>query len=140
MLIVALPGRFDALVPLLRMKLGAAGAVDLGAIATQSPQPAGWTTEFTADLRGRGQRELVAALTDVDVAVMMPGAQPADPVYAAMQQVLWSGTGRTVHFHWSGSYWPSMETRPEDACLDASRARVILHCDLRSPVEVLGTG
>jgi len=128
-LLVALPGRFDALVPALRRKLGAAGAVDLGAIATQSPQPAGWRTEFTADLRGRSQRELVASLASVDVAVMLPGAQPADPVYAAMQQVLWNGTGRTVHFHWSGTYWPSMETRPEDDAADALLQRALLETD-----------
>ena len=128
-LLVALPGRFDALVPILRRKLGATGAVDLGAIATRSPQPASWKTEFTSSLRGRGQQELVAALADVDVAVMMPGATPADPVYAAMQQVLWSGTGRTVHFHWSGTYWPSMETRPEDDASDALLQRALLETD-----------
>lgn len=128
-LLVALPGRFDALVPILRMKLGATGAVDLGAIATQSPQPASWKTEFTTDLRGRSQRELVAALANVDVAVMMPGASPADPVYAAMQQVLWGGSGRTVHFHWSGTYWPSMETRPEDDEADALLQRALLDTD-----------
>lgn len=32
------------------------------------------------------------------------------------------------------------QTRPEDACLDASRARVVLHCDLRSPDEALAGG
>ncbi len=128
-LLVALPGRFAPLVPILRMKLGATGAVDLGAVATQSPQPAGWRTEFTASLRGRSQRELVAALADVDVAIMLPGAQPADPVYAAMQQVLWGGAGRTVHFHWSGTYWPSMETRPEDGAADALLQRALLETD-----------
>ena len=35
---------------------------------------------------------------------MMPGPTPVDPSYAAMQQVLRSGHGRTVHFHWSGAY------------------------------------
>ena len=32
------------------------------------------------------------------------------------------------------------ETRPEDACLDASRARGVLRCELRSPGEALGAG
>ena len=128
-LLVALPGRFDPLVPILRRKLGAAGAVDLGAIATQSPQPAAWKTEFTHSLRGRNQRELAAALADVDVGIMLPGPQPADPVYAAMQQVLWSGNGRTVHFHWSGTYWPSMETRPEDDAVDTLLQQALLDTD-----------
>jgi len=38
------------------------------------------------------------------VAVMMPGPVAADPTYAAMQQVLAGGRGRTVHFHWAGAY------------------------------------
>ena len=75
-LLVALPGRFDALVPILRRKLGATGAVDLGAIATQSPQPASWKTEFTSSLRGRGEQELVAALADVDVTDLADEIRP----------------------------------------------------------------
>jgi len=128
-LLVALPGRFDPLVPLLRKKIGARGAIDLGAIATQPPLPARWSTEFSVGLRGLSRRELAAALGAVDVAIMMPGAVVTDPVYAAMQDVLWTGTGRTVHFHWSGTYWPTMETRPEDAAADAVLQRALLETD-----------
>jgi len=128
-LLVALPGRFDPLVPILRTKLGARGAVDLGAIAAQGAQPADWSTEFTANLRRRSRREVIAELTDVDVAIMMPGATPADPVYAAMQQVLRNGSGRTVHFHWSGTYWPTMETRPEDDAVDTLLQQALLETD-----------
>lgn len=128
-LLVALPGRFDPLVPILRAKLRGRGAVDLGAIATQPPQPANWGTAFTASLRGRTTAALVDALSDVDVAVMMPGAVATDPVYAAMQQVLWNGSGRTVHFHWSGTYWPTMETRAEDDAADELLQRALLETD-----------
>src|SRR5262249_50028933 len=46
-------------------------------------------------------------LKNVDLAVMMPGASPEHPEYAAMQDVLKSGHGRTIHFHWLGGGAPS---------------------------------
>ncbi|HEY7698019.1 MAG TPA: aminopeptidase, partial [Vicinamibacteria bacterium] len=33
-------------------------------------------------------------------AIMLPGANPGQPVYAAIQDLLREGKGRTVHFHW----------------------------------------
>jgi hypothetical protein len=38
---------------------------------------------------------------------MMPGASPEHPEYAAMQEVLKGGHGRTLHFHWLGGGAPS---------------------------------
>ena len=35
---------------------------------------------------------------------MMPGVTAQAPVYAAMQDVLRTGKGRTIHFHWEGAY------------------------------------
>jgi len=103
-LLVSQPGRFDPLVPVLRAGAVAAGAVDLGAWAVDGDAPPSWGTDFTASLRGLEGDALVAAVADVDAAVMMPGAVPQHPVYAALQEVLRRGHGRTVHFHWAGAY------------------------------------
>ena len=39
---------------------------------------------------------------------MLPGARPDHPVYAALQDLLREGRGRTIHFHWTqnGSAFP----------------------------------
>lgn len=103
-LLVGVPVLSGPLVTPLRERIRAAGAVDLGAVAERVATPAEWETEFT---RALVQKEGTARddhLGSVDVAVMMPGPTPLDPVYAAMQRVLRSGRGRTVHFHWVGAY------------------------------------
>ena len=103
-LLVGIPGAADALVPLLREAVRAAGATDLGAVAEQKPSPTAWETDFTRELAKRAGSAREDYLRTVDAAVMMPGPTPTDPVYAAMQAVLRSGHGRTVHFHWAGAY------------------------------------
>jgi leucyl aminopeptidase (aminopeptidase T) len=103
-LLVGVPGVADPLVPLLREAVRSAGATDLGAVAERAAAPAEWATDFTRELATRGGPARVEYLRTVDAAVMMPGPTPADPVYAAMQDVLRSGHGRTVHFHWAGAY------------------------------------
>ena len=103
-LLVGVPGQADALVPLLREAVRAAGGTDLGAVADRGAQPTEWSTEFTRELAKRTGAERDEYLRTVDAAVMMPGPTVTDPVYAAMQGVLRSGHGRTVHFHWAGAY------------------------------------
>ncbi|GMV06160.1 MAG: hypothetical protein AMXMBFR53_24360 [Gemmatimonadota bacterium] len=103
-LLVGQPGRFDAMVERLRAGVRAAGAEDLGGWPVEGSAPAGWETEFTRGLGGLDGDALVTALSGVDAAVMLPGAVPAHPVYAALQAVLRGGRGRTVHFHWAGAY------------------------------------
>jgi leucyl aminopeptidase (aminopeptidase T) len=103
-LLVGTPGLADALVPALRAAVRAAGATDLGAISDHDAAPAEWTTDFTRGLAGTSGPARAEYLRTVDVAVMMPGPVAADPTYAAMQQVLATGRGRTVHFHWAGAY------------------------------------
>lgn len=102
-LLVAEPGRFGPLVALIRDGVTARGAVDLGAWAVEGEAPAAWSTDFTRGLQGLEGGALVEALAAVDAGIMLPGAVPAHPVYAALQQVLWRGRGRTVHFHWAGA-------------------------------------
>jgi hypothetical protein len=102
-LLAGAPGVADPLVPLLRDAVRRAGGVDLGAVA-QGAAPAAWGTDFTREIATRTGPALEQHLGTVDAAVMMPGANPEQPVYAAMQAVLKSGHGRTVHFHWAGAY------------------------------------
>lgn len=102
-LLAALPGRSDALIPVLRRMIREAGAIDLGVIAGIGEPDSSWVTEFTRSAP-RDRAGLATYLATVDLAVMMPGVVVMAPVYAAMQDVLRSGKGRTIHFHWEGAY------------------------------------
>jgi hypothetical protein len=103
-LLVALPGSFDVLVSTFREGVAATGATDLGAWSVAGDAPDAWATDFTARLAAASDEVLVEILTEVDAAVMMPGATVTHPVYAALQDVLRQDQGRTVHFHWAGAY------------------------------------
>jgi hypothetical protein len=103
-LLVALPGSFDVLVSTFREGVSATGATDLGAWSVAGDAPDAWATDFTARLAAASDEVLVEILTEVDAAVMMPGATVTHPVYAALQDVLRQDQGRTVHFHWAGAY------------------------------------
>ncbi|HSA56691.1 MAG TPA: hypothetical protein VLE53_13360 [Gemmatimonadaceae bacterium] len=128
-LLVGVPGAWDGLVATLRERIRAAGARDLGAIAARGTAPAAWETSFTREARGRDRAGLVAHFASVDIALMMPGAAVGDVAYAAMQDVLRGGRGRTIHFHWSGAY--ALDGSPLDVTPAMSRVyeRVILHSD-----------
>ena len=102
-LLAATPGRSEALIPVLRRRIREAGAIDLGVIAGTGDPDASWITDFTK-AAPPDRAGLATYLATVDVAVMMPGVVVAAPVYAAMQDVLRSGKGRTIHFHWEGAY------------------------------------
>lgn len=103
-LLVGMPGKADSLVPALRAAIRGTGATDLGAVGVREGWPASWATAFTRALDGATAQALAPLLDDVDLAVMLPGAQPSDAVYAALQERLRSGQGRTIHFHWAGAY------------------------------------
>jgi leucyl aminopeptidase (aminopeptidase T) len=134
-LLVAHPGLFEALVPQLRYAVVKAGGVDLGVMSVvPTPYPAAWDLAGRARAAPPARDALRAALRDVDAAVMMPGATPADPVYAAMQEVLREGRGRTVHFHWDGGGAPSAaalpgQPLPPRTTIDATYQRALLHTD-----------
>lgn len=103
-LLVAEPGRFDPLVPLLKEEVAKAGAIYLGTVSITEQQPEAWRTEFTESIAAQNTAELPFFLSTVDLGIMLPGATPADKVYGAMQEVLKQGRGRTIHFHWAGAY------------------------------------
>ena len=132
-LIVAMPGTFEDLVPHLRYAVLAAGGVDMGVIdVLREPVPAG----FDVALLQRGAAASRAAYKDmlrgVDAAIMMPGAVPAHPVYGAMQDWLRAGRGRTVHFHWlenGSAYTLPGQPLPPRHVIDATYQRALLETD-----------
>ena len=103
-LLVGIPGVADSLVAPLRAAVSASGAIDLGAIAEGGNTPAAWSTDYVRELSAKSGAARDEFLRTVDVAVMMPGPAASDAIYSAMQRVLGTGRGRTVHFHWVGAY------------------------------------
>ena len=102
--LLAMPGLSDSLIEPLRARIRQVGGVDLGAISVKGEAPPGWGTPWTSKAQGLSGAALEAHMKGADVGLMLPGAAPTDPAYAAMQNVLKSGSGRTVHFHWAGAY------------------------------------
>ena len=92
-LLVAMPGSFNAMVPTFRAGVLAAGATDLGAWSVTGDAPNTWATDFTARLAEASDQALVGLLREVDAAVMMPGATVMHPVYAGLQGSAPTGTG-----------------------------------------------
>jgi len=134
-------GRWDALVPLLREGVAAAGGVDLGAVDVHGAVLEGTEpTAFAAELAS-GPDGWAEALRGVDVAVKLPGAVP-DPavptdVYRVLQDVLRGGQGRTVHFHWAGKTSFEMEELPLDALADRVYQTALLETDYAGLAEKL---
>ena len=132
-LLVARPGLFDELIPHLRYALMQSGAVDLGVIdVIAEPIPDGWDADVI-DRGGSAARDAYRAmLADVDGAIMLPGARPDHPVYAALQDLLREGRGRTVHFHWvenGSAFTVPGQPLPDRASIDAVYQRALLDTD-----------
>jgi hypothetical protein len=131
-LLVGVPGRFDPIVPLLRAGFVAAGAEDLGAWAEEGEAPSSWGTDFTAQIAMTQGDALVDLLSDVDAAIMLPGATATHTVYGALQDVLRRDQGRTIHFHWLGAYDLDGAERSIDGMVDAFYQRVLVDTDYRA--------
>lgn len=103
-LAVGHPGDFEELIPHLRYAVMQAGAIDLGVIhVLAEPVPESWSEDVLAR-GGQAAREALASLLKtVDASIMLPGAVPGQPAYAAIQDNLRRGFGRTIHFHWLGN-------------------------------------
>ena len=103
---VGRPGLHQELPGLFAAAVETAGGIYVGTLSAEGPYgPLGDVT-FTQRARGADRAELRELLRDVPVGIMLPGPTPADPPYAAMQDLLWEQLGRhrTVHFHWAGAY------------------------------------
>jgi hypothetical protein len=81
---------------------------------------------------------------DVDAAIMMPGATPAHPAYAAMQDWLKDDLTehrgrRTIHFHWvenGSAYAIAGQPLPIRPAIDALYQRALLQTDYRALADV----
>ena len=131
--LVARPGQFDALIPPLRYALLRAGAVDLGVIdVVEEPYPEAWDGDLLAQGAASARAAWREMLRGFDGAVMLPGARPDHAVYAAPQDLLHEGVGRTIHFHWTqnGSAFPLPgQPLPAAAVIDATYQRALLDTD-----------
>jgi hypothetical protein len=139
-LLVAEPGLFQGIVAPLRTAVIRAGGVDLGCWTVMAP-PAGLDRLAIEKAAAASRAALHERLRDVDAAVMLPGAGPQNPEYAAMQDVLREGRGRTVHFHWQGGGAESAiavpgQPLPGEAVIDAAYQHAVLHSDCRAIGEV----
>ena len=132
-LLVAAPGMFDDIIPYLRYAVMRAGGVDVGVIdVLKEPFPAHWDTGVLNAGAAPSREAYRAMLAGVDAAIMMPGATPGHPAYAALQDRLRAGQGRTVHFHWveNGSAFPLPgQPLPPRHEIDATYQRALLETD-----------
>ena len=131
--LVARPGQFDALIPPLRYALMRAGAIDLGVIdVIEEPYPTGWDADLLARNNDAARALYREMLRDFDGGIMLPGARPDHAVYAALQDLLHEGIGRTIHFHWTqnGSAFPLPgQPMPGQAVIDATYQRALIETD-----------
>ena len=131
--LVARPGQFDELIPPLRYALMRAGAIDLGVIdVIEEPYPTGWDADLLARNNAAARAAYREMLRDFDGGIMLPGARPDHAVYAALQDLLHEGIGRTIHFHWTqnGSAFPLPgQPMPGQAVIDATYQRALLETD-----------
>ncbi len=132
---IAEPGVFADLVPQLRYEVMRAGGVDLGVVEIlREPVP----EAFDQSVLSKGARDArayyKAMFRDVDAAIMLPGATPAHPAYAAMQDWLKDDLTerrgrRTIHFHWvenGSAYEIPGQPLPLRSAIDALYQRVLL--------------
>jgi hypothetical protein len=130
---VAHPGLFDELIPHLRYEVMKAGGVDLGVIdVLAEPVPESWSADVLRDGGEKSRRTLAELLKNVDASIMLPGANPSHPAYAAIQDNLRAHIGRTIHFHWlqNGSAFPLPgQPLPPVHVIEATYQHVLLKTD-----------
>ena len=137
---IAQAGVMADLLPHLRYEVMRAGGIDLGVVEIL-PEPV--PESFDAAVLAKGARDArahyKAMFRDVDAAIMMPGATPAHPAYAAMQDWLKDDLTdhrgrRTVHFHWveNGSAYPiAGQPLPARSAVDALYQNALLKTDYK---------
>jgi hypothetical protein len=74
-------------------------------------------------------------LEGLDASIMLPGANPGQPAYGAIQDLLREGKGRTVHFHWldNNSAFPLPgQPLPARHEIESAYQRALLETDYRA--------
>ena len=131
-LLVASPGRFDAMIPLLKEKIETSKGEYLGTISVDTANwPQEWKSEFVNGVSNMPVDAMAKYFKDVDVAIMMPGANVSHAPYVAMQRVLQTGSGRTIHFHWAGAYSFDGALLPATEEVDKVYQEALLSTDYR---------
>lgn len=125
-LLVGNPGRFDPLVSILTGLIEKKSAIYLGTLSVTDVQPEEWTTNFTRRVLGQDAKALEEYFKSVDLGVMLPGTTPADLPYHVLQEKLNKGKGRTIHFHWMGSYDLNGNMLEMDDAMDMFYQKVLL--------------
>ena len=123
--------------PHLRYAVMKAGGVDLGCLEVLAePLPQAFDPQVIQRGTSPAREALRGVLRDVDAAVMLAGAAPKHPAYAALQDLLRQGNSarRTVHFHWEGGGQPSAvaiagQPLPPQHLIDAVYQRAVLRED-----------
>ena len=136
---VAHPGLFDELIHHLRYEVMRAGAVDLGVLdVLEEPVPTGWDDDTLSDGGVAARAALKDMLDTVDASVMLPGATPSHPAYAAVQDLLKEGQGRTIHFHWlqnNSAYPLAGQPLPPVHVIEETYQRAVLETDYTALAE-----
>ncbi|MEE9149192.1 MAG: hypothetical protein V3U27_17545, partial [Candidatus Tectomicrobia bacterium] len=130
-LLVAHPDMFRDLIPPLRYEVIKAGGIDLGVIDVM-PSSDAWEVGVLHRATGPSREAYRNMFRDVDAAVMLPGATARQPAYAAMQDLLKAGQGRTVHFHWlenRSAYPLPGQPMPNPREIDALYQHALLNTD-----------
>ena len=114
-------------IDLLEQRIDAAGAEYLGTWSVTGGGPAHWRTAHMRDYDDNvSDGALAEFLSKIDASIMLPGANPGHRIYAAIQNELRAGRGRTIHFHWEGAYdfdgnllnvTPDIDTLYQDAVI-----------------------
>ena len=131
-LIVASPGRFDAMIPLLKEKIETSKGEYLGTISVDTASwPQEWKSAFVNGVADMSVDAMAKHFKGVDLAIMMPGANVSHAPYVAMQKVLQTGSGRTIHFHWAGAYSFDGALLPATEEVDKVYQEALLNTDYR---------
>ncbi len=136
MILVTYPDTFEELIPHLRYEIAKNGGVDLGVIEVlKTPYPESWD-ETAVQSSARLAREAYRNMfSDIDASIMLPGALPRHPPYAALQDLLRQGQGRMIHFHWleNGSAFAiAGQPLPAAHVIDATYQKALLNVDYRT--------
>ncbi len=98
---LAHPGTFREVIPHFRYAVMKSGAVDLGIVdVIEEPVPSDWERSILGPALRSARKAYRDMFREVDASVMLPGAVPSQPAYAAIQDLLRERRGRTIHFHW----------------------------------------
>jgi len=122
-------GDFDPIVRLLAQKIAAKNAEYLGTLSVTDNQPKSWSSNFTRATEGLNLEELQSHFRQCDAGIMLPGAVPTDLPYRAMQNVLDTGSVRTIHFHWAGAYSLGMDVLEISDAISSIYQNALLETD-----------